>query len=138
MNRRTFLKASAMAGLVALLPLGLQAEEIKLPSGLYVVSFYGSPSDGFGRDIDKRLTANGELFNPQDYTCAHRTLPFNTRVRVVNSNNKKEVFVRVNDRGPFTRGREIDVSYIAAQELNFVKEGTLLAYIEMVPMSRAE
>ena len=138
MNRRQFLKTGTVASLSALLPKELHAKEYLPPSGLYMISFYGSPKDGFGRAPHKRLTANGELFNPEDYTCAHRTLPFGTKVRVLNPKNEREVFVRVNDRGPFTKGRELDVSYRVAQELAFVQEGTLWAYLDTVPLCTKE
>src|SRR5262249_32158522 len=62
-------------------------------------------------------TASGEKFNPKELTAAHPTLPFGTRVRVTNVNTGKSVTVRVNDRGPFVRGRVIDVSHSAAESL---------------------
>jgi rare lipoprotein A len=64
-------------------------------------------------------TASGELFSPHKLTAAHRTLPFGTMVRVTNLRNGKTVVVRINDRGPFTRGRIIDVSPAAAAQLGF-------------------
>lgn len=135
MNRRQFLKASTLASLSTLVSQAVHAQESDLASGLYVVSFYGL-KDGFGTDIDKRLTANGELFNPQEYTCAHRTLPFGTHVRILNPHNNKEVEARVNDRGPYVKGRELDVSYKVAQELDFLDKGTLIAHLEIVPLCR--
>jgi rare lipoprotein A len=64
-------------------------------------------------------TASGELFSPHKLTAAHRTLPFGTMVRVTNLRNGKTVVVRINDRGPFTKGRIIDLSPAAAQLLGF-------------------
>jgi len=64
-------------------------------------------------------TASGERSDPQGLTAAHRTLPFGTRVRVVNIKNGKTVVVRINDRGPFNRGRIIDLTPAAARELGF-------------------
>jgi rare lipoprotein A len=64
-------------------------------------------------------TASGERANPGGMTAAHRTLPFGTRVRVTNQRNGKSVTVRINDRGPFVRGRVIDVTPAAAQGLAF-------------------
>ena len=61
-----------------------------------------------------RPTASGEIFNMNDYTCAHKTLPFGTVLRVTNLANGRSVNVRVNDRGPFVAGREIDLSKAAA------------------------
>lgn len=64
-------------------------------------------------------TANGETFSPGKLTAAHRTLPFGTMVRVTNLRNGRTVMVRINDRGPFTKGRIIDVTPAAAAELKF-------------------
>jgi rare lipoprotein A len=61
--------------------------------------------------------------NPTDLTAAHRSLPFGTKVRVTNKRNGKAVVVRINDRGPFVRGRVIDVSKAAARELGFIGTG---------------
>jgi len=68
-------------------------------------------------------TASGERMNPQALTAAHRSLPFGTKVRVTNQRNGKAVVVRINDRGPFVRGRVIDLSKAAAQALGFVRSG---------------
>ena len=68
-------------------------------------------------------TASGERMNPAALTAAHRTLPFGTRVKVTNQRNGKSVTVRINDRGPFIKGRVIDLSKAAAAELGFVRSG---------------
>jgi len=68
-------------------------------------------------------TANGERFDPHGYTAAHRTLPFGTRVLVTNLRNGKSVIVRINDRGPFTKGRVIDLSLGAAKVVGLTKSG---------------
>src|SRR5262245_37596993 len=64
----------------------------------------------YGKELAGRRTASGERFNPSAMTAAHRTLPFGTRVRVTNTNNGRSVIVRINDRGPFVKGRSIDLS----------------------------
>lgn len=64
-------------------------------------------------------TANGERANPGGLTAAHKTLPFGTRVRVVNKRNGKSVVVRINDRGPFVRGRIIDLTPAGARAIGF-------------------
>jgi len=71
-----------------------------------------------------RRTANGERFNPDGLTAAHRTLPFGTRLVVRNRRNGRSVVVRVNDRGPFIRGRVLDVSRGAARKLGMIGTGT--------------
>ncbi|MDG4884412.1 septal ring lytic transglycosylase RlpA family protein [Mesorhizobium sp. WSM4884] len=68
-------------------------------------------------------TASGERMNPAELTAAHRTLPFGTRLRVTNKNNGRSVVVRINDRGPFVRGRVLDLSRGAANQLGFIGSG---------------
>lgn len=68
-------------------------------------------------------TASGERSNPNGLTAAHRTLPFGTLVEVTNLANGKTVVVRINDRGPFAKGRVIDVTWAAAKELGFIRRG---------------
>jgi len=87
-------------------------------SGL--ASWYGGQGDGFVG----RKTANGEIMDPMALTCAHRTLPFNTLIEVENLDSGKRAILRVNDRGPFLRGRVLDVSLQAARELGFLAYGT--------------
>ena len=79
-----------------------------------IASVYGK-GDGYAW----RKTASGERMNPGAMTAAHRTLPFGTRVKVTNRNNRRSVVVRISDRGPFVRGRVIDVSPAAARALGF-------------------
>ena len=68
-------------------------------------------------------TASGERMNPAALTAAHRSLPFGTKLKVINQNNGKSVVVRVNDRGPFVKGRVLDLSKAAARTLGFVGAG---------------
>ncbi|MDX2472576.1 MAG: septal ring lytic transglycosylase RlpA family protein [Candidatus Krumholzibacteria bacterium] len=87
----------------------------------------------YGHQYHGRTTANGETYDENAMTAAHRTLPFGTRVRVTNLENGKEVLLRINDRGPFVEGRIIDVSWRAAQDLDFVQEGVVKARVEVLP-----
>ena len=75
-------------------------------------------------------TASGEVTGPTGLTAAHRTLPFGTRVLVTNVRNGKAVIVRIVDRGPFNRGRIIDVSRAAALELEMIESGTARVSVE--------
>ena len=68
-------------------------------------------------------TANGEKFKPKEHTAAHKTLPFHTKVTVRNPRNGKKVKVRINDRGPFTKGVEIDLTHGAAEKIGFLNQG---------------
>jgi rare lipoprotein A len=81
-----------------------------------------------------KRTASGERFNAGDYTAAHRTLPFGTRVLVTNLKTGQSVIVRVNDRGPFVRSRIIDVSYGAAKVLGMTGAG--VATVKIVPLMK--
>ncbi|MBL8651859.1 MAG: septal ring lytic transglycosylase RlpA family protein [Sphingopyxis sp.] len=78
----------------------------------------------YSREIAGNRTANGEVCDPDDLTAAHRTLPFGSKVRVTNLANGESVVVRINDRGPFGRGRVIDISYAAAKEIGMHRSGT--------------
>jgi rare lipoprotein A len=76
-------------------------------------------------------TANGEQFNPNDLTAAHRTLPFGTRLRVTHVATGQSVTVRVNDRGPFIPGRVVDVSHSAAEALGMIDRGITKVKLEV-------
>ena len=78
----------------------------------------------YGRDFHGRPTASGERFDMHGLTAAHRTLPFGTPVEVRNPANGRSVVVRINDRGPHTRRRLIDLSYAAARDLGIAARGT--------------
>ncbi len=77
----------------------------------------------YGDELAGNRTASGERFDPDELTAAHRTLAFGSRVRVTNMANGKSVIVRINDRGPFSRGRVIDVSDAAAREIGMRRSG---------------
>ena len=79
----------------------------------------------YGQEFAGRRTASGETFNPSAMTAAHRTLPFGTRVRVTNSRSGRSIIVRINDRGPFVKGRCIDLSTGAAHILGFAGTTTV-------------
>lgn len=83
----------------------------------------------YGKKFHGRKTANGETYNMYAKTAAHKILPMNTVLLVRNLDNGKETVVRVNDRGPFIRGRIIDLSYTAAKELGMMQNGTANAQI---------
>jgi len=84
----------------------------------------------YGEDFHGRKTANGEVYNMHAMTAAHRTLPFNIRVRVTNLDNGQKTEVRVNDRGPFIPGRIIDLSRSGAKELGMLSPGTARVLVE--------
>lgn len=106
MNKHTFL-AAALA--LAVTPLAFETASAQCGSA----SWYALTSK----------TASGERMNPAAMTAAHRTLPFGTRVKVTNQRNGRSVIVRINDRGPFVKGRVIDLSKAAAGKLGFISRG---------------
>jgi rare lipoprotein A len=95
-----------------------------------LASYYAEPHHG-------RQTANGEIFDTyQALTAAHRTLPFDTVVRVQNMTNGKAVAVRINDRGPFLTGRIIDLSLRAARALDMVRAGVVPVQLQILRLGR--
>ncbi|HUE92849.1 septal ring lytic transglycosylase RlpA family protein [Pseudomonas sp.] len=88
-------------------------------------SYYGARHHG-------RKTASGERFNQHGLTAAHRSLPFGTRVRVTNLHNDKQVVVRINDRGPHARGRIIDLSQKAAEQLDMLRAGVVPVRVQQL------
>lgn len=88
-------------------------------------SFYG------GRWIG-RLTANGEHYHSEDCTAAHKKLPFNTKVRITNLKNGKSVIVRINNRGPYAKGRILDLSVVAAKKIEMIGDGIVPVRAEVL------
>ncbi len=93
--------------------------------GTGVASYYGKRFHG-------RRTANGERFNMRAMTAAHKSLPFGTKVRVINARNGRAVVVRINDRGPFIRGRTIDLSRAAAKKIGLISTGHARVKLQIV------
>lgn len=96
------------------------------PGEIWVASYYGGAFHG-------RRTASGEVYDMNALTCAHRTLPFKTILKVTNPNNGKSIVVRVNDRGPFHYGRDLDLSYGAAKELEMIAAGVMNLEVVVMP-----
>jgi len=86
----------------------------------------------YGPGFHGKLTASGEVFNQEKFTAAHRTLPWGSRVKVINLANGKSVVVQINDRGPTVKGRIIDVSRAAARALGMVEAGTTTVQVELL------
>ena len=103
-----------------------QVEGTSIQREFGVASYYADKYHG-------RKTASGETYNMHEMTAAHRRLPFGTKVRVTNLDNNSSVLVRINDRGPFVKGRVIDLSLAAARRLDMVRSG--VAKVEVVPVS---
>lgn len=88
----------------------------------------------YGPNFDGRKTANGEKFDSEALTAAHPNLPFGSIVRVVNTRNGKFEVVRINDRGPYQEGREIDVSYRVARKIGLTQAGVTKVRLELMQL----
>jgi len=86
----------------------------------------------YGEDFNGRLTANGEVYDMYKFTAAHKTLPLGTVVKVTNQENGKTVEVRINDRGPYVKGRIIDLSRTAGRAIGMREAGTAKVKLEIV------
>jgi rare lipoprotein A len=104
-----------------------QYQELHGEQKQVIASWYGS-------DFHGKPTASGEIFNMYAMTCAHKEYPFGTKLKVVNPQNNKDTECLVNDRGPFIAGRDIDLSYAAAKQIELIGKGTGPVIIE--PISR--
>ena len=96
--------------------------------GIMKASWYGPRFHG-------RLTANGEIYNQNALTAAHKSLKFGTLLRITNTKTNKSVIVRINDRGPYIPGRQIDLSKAAAEELDVINSGVKKLKVEEVIVS---
>jgi len=88
----------------------------------------------YGPNFDGKKTANGESFNAESLTAAHPNLPFGSWVRIVNTRNGKFEMVRINDRGPYQEGREIDVSYRVARKIGLINSGVSQVRLELLQL----
>ena len=86
----------------------------------------------YGKKFHKKRTANGEIFNMYKVSAAHKSYPLGTKVRVTILENGKSIKLVINDRGPFVKGRIIDLSYKAARKLDFVNQGTTKVRIDVI------
>lgn len=117
-------KRAVMRALLSTCLLGLSGFAYAAPSRQEGIASY------YGAELHGHRTASGTRFNRHALTAAHRSLPFGTRLRVVNLANGRSVVVSVNDRGPFVRRRILDVSEAAAKQLGFVGRGYTKVRIE--------
>lgn len=109
------------------------ADSLKLVSNVKLKLLKkGAHASYYHNKFNGRKTASGVRFDNKKYTAAHRKLPFGTKVKVTNESNKKSVIVTVNDRGPFTKGRDIDLTERAFKDLTNGKSGALKVTIEII------
>ncbi len=121
--RQTLFAFAFLAAATILSSFGISSLEEMGKAGYYADSLHG------------RKTASGEKYDKNDFTCAHKSLPFGTKVRVTRLDNKKTVVVRVNDRGPFVDGFVVDISRAAAEEIGLVRDGVTRVKVEVIEAS---
>ena len=121
-RRFTLMLATFLVSSSAILLPSVASAEPSNESGKVIQSGRAS---WYGPGFHGRRTASGETFNTNELTAAHRTLPFGTRVRVVNKKTGKSVVVRINDRGPYAHGRVIDLSRASAQAIGMLGVGSV-------------
>ena len=124
------LSLSCLKHAPASLPEQPQAPRMQSTSAVPMKASHYGRNDGF----EGRKTASGEVFRSDGLTAAHKTLPFGTKLEVTNPDNGKRVTVRVNDRGPFVKGRQIDLSTKAAEKLGVEDEG--VAEVVVTPLDK--
>lgn len=110
-------------------------KDLPMGDGTIVTSVQTGSASWYGPGFSGRHTASGETFNPNQLTAAHRSLPFNTLVRVTNRDNNLSVVVRINDRGPFIHGRIIDLSRAAADAIGMLGSGVANVTLEVLDVA---
>ena len=111
---------------------GKKSKTSNLKTAKHIPKVITGVSSYYGTDFHGKLTANGEVYDMYGLTAAHKTLPLNTTVRVTNLANNKSLILRINDRGPYVKGRILDCSYGAAKKLDFLLQGTTKVRIEII------
>ncbi|WP_445620685.1 septal ring lytic transglycosylase RlpA family protein [Kushneria sp. Sum13] len=129
MPAKCWLKGQQLLALLCLLGLagcaGSQLSDAPGATASGKASYYSDRHQG-------ARTASGERYDKSALTAAHRSLSFGTRVRVTNLNNQRQTVVRINDRGPFSRGRVIDLSRAAAEQIGMIRSGVVPVKVEVL------
>lgn len=146
LTRTSFFTSSLLSSLLFLLVCGLSLPVAASPyrshgsltprasaATLSYATVLRGRASWYGRRHQGLLTSSGERFNRFKYTCAHKTLPFGTRLRVTNIQNGKSVVVRVSDRGPFRHQRILDLAEVAARPLGIIDQGAATVIAQVVP-----
>jgi rare lipoprotein A len=137
MRRPLFVAWAAIrwVGLMFLIAPAMEAPLVALKSEpVKPIKVWVGNASWYGPNFDGKKTANGERFNAESLTAAHPNLPFGSWVRVVNTRNGKFEVVRINDRGPYQEGREIDVSYRVARKIGLINSGVSQVRLELMQL----
>jgi rare lipoprotein A len=119
--------------LVCILAPSLQAPLVARPSQpIKPMRVWWGDASWYGATFQGRLTASGEIYDMTASTAAHGSLPFGSIVRLVNTRNGRSAVVRINDRGPFVNGREMDLSFQAAEKLGMISRGVARLRMELL------
>lgn len=121
---KVFIKLVLFSSFVALLISCSSSKEFSEYENVTGELIESGVASWYGPNFHGKKTANGERFDQNELTAAHRTLPFNSIVRVINSSNGNSVIVRINDRGPYAKNRIIDLSKKAAERIDIIQNGT--------------
>lgn len=130
LREKGILKYIPITFFLLLLSINLRAQKVEIGK-----TFKGKTSY-YGKKFNGRKTASGERLNNRDFTCAHKYFPFGTMIEVENPVTKEWVVVRVNDRGPFTKGRVLDLSYEAARRIGLLQKGIMSINAKVVGIDR--
>jgi rare lipoprotein A len=127
-----FMRAVALAAALGTGAVSISASISHAQEMVAIVQTATGVASWYGGKFHGRRTASGETYNQHALTAAHRTLPFGTEVVVTNENNGRSVVVRINDRGPFSGGRVIDLSHKAATQIGMINSGTARVRLEII------
>jgi rare lipoprotein A len=117
----------------------LQAPLVARPSQpIKPMKVWWGNASWYGPTFQGRTTASGELYDMSAYTAAHTSLPFGSVVRVVNTRNGRSTVVRINDRGPYVGGREMDLSYQAAEKIGLISRGVARLRMELLEVPQSQ
>ncbi len=137
---RRYVSSLLLVGLTALLTVGSATaratrveDDEKAAAAAKKHTVLRGRASWYGREFQGRRTSSGERFDRNKYTCAHKTLPFGTRLRVSNPTTGESVVVRVSDRGPFRHQRILDLAEVAARPLGIITHGAVSVVAEVVP-----
>ena len=138
MTARPVIFGSALAAVIALQgctgssPRFTPSPPVRIETGGSYSAFEEGMASYYGDEFNGRKTSNGEIFDMTKLTAAHKSLPFHSVVKVTNLDNNLSVVVRVNDRGPFVKGRIIDLSQAAAEAIRMIGTGTARVSVEVI------